>query len=165
MMKNKIIIGCIATMLFILVAFKIKSDDKTTYKCMIQMANYVGEGAYVVVSLLDKEGRYIETLYVQGDDDEWYSEISEWWKFQGKYRVNIDAITGATIGSGQRAVNRIEISNDKFNKGYKIRFETAVEDKEYFNNDIEINLTSVDMLQGKISGKGYIRYIKLLPQF
>jgi hypothetical protein len=164
-MKNKIILSCIATMLFILVGFQVKNEDKTTYKCMIQMANYSGEGAYVIVSLLDKEGNYVETLYVQGDDDEWYSEISDWWRFQGKHRRNIDAITGATIRSGQRAINRIEIPNDTFNKGYTIRFETAVEDKEYFNNDIEIELSSVGMLQGKIEGKGYIRYVRLIPQF
>lgn len=151
-------------MVFVLSSFQ-TNTDKTLYKCMIQMANYTGEGAYVVVSLLDNENKYIETLYVQGNDDEWYSEITEWWKFQGKHRSDVDAISGATVGAGQRGINSFEISNDLFDKGYKIRFESAVEDKEYFSDDIEIELTSVDMLQGKIEGKGYIRYIRMIPQF
>lgn len=149
---------------FIAVGFQSK-EDKTAYKCMIQMANYTGEGAYVVISLIDKNDEYVKTLYVQGDDDEWYSEIYEWWKFQGKYRTDIDGITGATVGAGKRSINRLEINNDKFNKGYKIRFETAVEDKEYFKADVEIELTTEGVLQGKLLGKGYIRYVRLIPQF
>ena len=34
------------------------------YKCMIQMTNYMGEGAYVVISLIDSKGAYDKTLYV-----------------------------------------------------------------------------------------------------
>ncbi|MGK0329783.1 MAG: hypothetical protein ACJAXF_003283, partial [Polaribacter sp.] len=48
---------------------------------MIQMINYSGEGAYVVISLLNQKGDYEKTLYVQGTDDEWYFDISEWWNF------------------------------------------------------------------------------------
>ena len=38
------------------------------YKCMLQMSNYVGEGAYIVVSLINPKGQYEKTLYVMGDD-------------------------------------------------------------------------------------------------
>ncbi len=127
---------------------------------MIQMKNYSGEGAYVVISLL-KDGKYIETLYVQGDDDQWYADITEWWKFQGKVRTNIDAITGETISGGKRTVSFIKIDNDKIDNGYTLRFESAVEDQEYYENDVEFDLTS-ENLQQKASGKGFIRYIRLI---
>tara|TARA_B100000809_G_scaffold265832_1_gene325958 strand:- start:9638 stop:10132 length:495 start_codon:yes stop_codon:yes gene_type:complete len=164
MIRNKGLLICTFFMVFILYGFQ-TAKDKAVYKCMIQMKNHSGQGAYIVVSLLDNESRYIETLYIQGNDDEWYSEITEWWKFQGKYRANVDAISGATVGAGQRSIHSFTIDTSFFDKGYKIRFETAVEDKEYFSNDIEIELSSVDVLQGKIEGKGYIRYIRLIPQF
>ena len=130
---------------------------------MIQMKNYTGEGAYVVISLLNQKGEYVETLYVQGDDDEWYFDITEWWSFQGKKRANIDAITGATISGGERKINVIQIDNDKINAGYKLRFETAVEDQEYYKDDVQFDLTS-ENLKNKIEGKGFIRYIRMLPQ-
>lgn len=130
---------------------------------MIQMKNYTGEGAYIIISLLDPEGDYQKTLYVQGDDNEWYHDIPAWWEFHGKKRQNIDAITGATIGGGNRAVSIIEIENDKMDKGYKIRFETAVEDQEYYKSDIEFELTS-ETIKNKVEGKGFIRYIRMLPQ-
>ena len=46
------------------------------------------------------------------------------------------------------------------NKGYKLRFETAVEDDMYNLKDVEIPLTTEGILT-KTEGKGYIRYVKL----
>ncbi|OUS16846.1 flagellin biosynthesis protein FlgD [Nonlabens dokdonensis] len=137
--------------------------DKINYKCLIQLKNYTGEGAYVVISLMNPEGDYEETLYVQGKDAEWYSEISEWWKFYGKRRPDIDAISGATISGGERSINVIQIPEDKIDKGYKIRFETAVEDQEYYAKDLEFDLTQAN-LKGKKEGTGFIRYVRLIRQ-
>jgi hypothetical protein len=139
-----------------------KYNTEAPYKCMIQMINYSGEGAYVVISLLNQKGDYEKTLYVQGTDDEWYFDISEWWNFQGKKRANIDAITGATISGGERTISVISIANNVIDQGYKIRFETAVEDQEYHTSDVEFDLTS-ENLKSKIEGKGFIRYVRMMP--
>ncbi len=136
---------------------------KSNYKCMIQMTNYNGEGAYIAISLLNPDGTYSETLYVHGDDEDWYYDITEWWDFYGKKRNNIDAITGATISGGKRAITVLSIADDHIDKGYKIRFETAVEDQEYHKDDVQFELTS-ENLKSKIDGKGFIRYIRMIPQ-
>ena len=150
-----LIVACIIT------AFT--ATDSTTYKCMIQMKNYDGEGAYIAISLIDAKGAYIKTLYMQGDDEEWYHDITEWWSFQGRVRQQIDGITGATVSGGNRAISHIAIDNDKIDTGYKIRFETAVEDQEYYKDDVEFELTSATV-KGKTEGKGFIRYIRMMPQ-
>ncbi|MGJ8591670.1 MAG: DUF2271 domain-containing protein [Aquaticitalea sp.] len=135
----------------------------TKYKCMIQMTNYTGEGAYVVISLLNPKGDYEQTLYVQGDDAEWYNTVQDWWKkFYGKKRNNIDAITGATISGGERNVSVIDIEDSKLNSGYKIRFETSVEDQEYHTSDVEFELTS-ESVKSKKDGTGFIRYVRMMP--
>ena len=131
------------------------------YKCLIQLTNYKGEGAYVVASLIDPQGKYERTLQVIGDDPEWYSELTAWWKFYGKRKV-IDGITGATIKAGERTVKVLDIDDSKMNKGYKIRFETAVEDEYYYAKDAEVVL-STENLNVKVEGKGYIRYVRLIP--
>ena len=136
---------------------------KKPVKCLIQMTNYSGEGAYLVVSLLDPTGAYEETLYVQGKDSEWYSEITAWWQFYGKHRPNIDAISGATISGGERTVTVLQIPEDKIDQGYSLRFETSVEDQEYYEDDIQFELTS-ENLKAKKEGKGFIRYVRMLPQ-
>ena len=161
-MKRFTKIIALLCVLFIAYSFA-KKENKSTYKCMIQMTNYTGEGAYIAISLLNADGVYEETLYVHGDDDEWYFDITEWWSFYGKKRNNIDAITGATISGGKRSISIIEIPTDKIDKGYKIRFETAVEDQEYYKDDVEFGLTTSN-LTSKIEGKGFIRYIRMLPQ-
>ncbi|CAM1372828.1 DUF2271 domain-containing protein [Tenacibaculum xiamenense] len=161
MMAKKIFALVLISSLFLFGFTRIA--EETSFKCMIQMKNYTGEGAYIVISVLDKNDKYVETLYVQGDDEEWYSDITEWWNFQGKVRADIDAITGATISGGNRAISVIKIDNDKIDQGYKLRFESAVEDQEYYKDDVQFELTS-ENLKNKIEGKGFIRYIRLISQ-
>ena len=48
------------------------------------------------------------------------------------------------------------------NTGYKIRVETAVEDDEYYKNDVEFELTT-ENIKNKIKGSGFIRYIRMMP--
>lgn len=161
-MKNTLkIIPALLLVAFLIVSFT-KTETKAI-KCMIQMTNYTGEGAYVVISLMNPDGDYEETLHVQGKDNEWYSEISEWWKFYGKHRPNIDAISGATISGGERTVSVLKIPADKIDKGYSLRFETAVEDQEYYKDDLQLDLTT-ENLKTKKEGKGFIRYVRMLPQ-
>ena len=99
----------ISTILLSFALLSFTNINTSKYKCMIQLTNYTGEGAYVVVSLINPNGEYEKTLYVQGDDDEWYFDITEWWKFQGKVRANIDAVTGATVSGGQRTISILDI--------------------------------------------------------
>ncbi|MEL0643623.1 DUF2271 domain-containing protein [Olleya sp. Ti.3.14] len=160
-MKNIKLIFSIAILSIALFSFTTISTS-TKYKCMVQMTNYVGEGAYVVISLINPDGQYEKTLYVQGDDEEWYNDITEWWKFQGKVRADIDALTGATISGGERAISVIQIEDSKIDAGYSIRFESAVEDQEYYTKDVQFLLTS-ESVKSKTEGSGFIRYVRLMP--
>lgn len=140
----------------------LSSAQTTKYKCMVQMTNYMGEGAYIVVSLVDSKGAYEKTLYVMGSDKKWYNSLKEWHKFYSKKPTNISAITGASVTGGDRSVSVVEIDDAKINKGYTLRFETAVEDKNYYVKDLEVPLTT-EGLSAKTEGKGYIRYVRLSP--
>ncbi len=129
------------------------------YKCMVQMTNYVGEGAYIVVSLIDSKGAYEKTLSVMGSDKEWYPDLKEWYKAYKKKPTNISAITGASVAGGDRSVVTLELETAKINAGYTLRFETAVEDKQYHVKDLEVPLTT-EGLAGKKDGTNYIRYVR-----
>ncbi|MGV4415155.1 DUF2271 domain-containing protein [Chryseobacterium sp. T1] len=139
------------------------SAQVSKYKCMLQMKSYTGEGAYVVVSLIDPKGAYEKTLYVMGPDKKWYDTLKEWHKFQSKKPTKLNAITGASVAGGDRSITTFSIEDKYFNKGYKIRFETAVEDQKYNVQDLEIAL-STDGIAEKNEGKGYIKYVKLIKQ-
>lgn len=156
----KAIIKTAITGAFILLLSFQATAQSSKYKCMLQMSNYMGEGAYVVVSLINAKGEYEKTLYVMGDDKKWYNSLKEWHKFQTKKPTNISAITGASVTGGDRSITTIEIDNAKINHGYKLRFESAVEDQKYHVTDVEIPLTTAGIAE-KTEGKGYIRYVRL----
>ncbi|MBA5793004.1 DUF2271 domain-containing protein [Flavobacterium sp. xlx-214] len=130
------------------------------YKCMLQMTNYKGLEAYVVVSLIDPQGKYEKTVYMMGDDKQWYNGFKEWFKNLSKKKEKISAVTGASVAAGDRTSATFTLDESKMNKGYKLRFETAVEDQKYHVSDVEIPFTT-DALTKKTEGKGYIRYVKL----
>lgn len=134
--------------------------QSSKYKCMLQMSNYIGEGAYVAVSLVDLKGNYEKTLYVMGDDKKWHNSLKQWYRFYSKKNTNISAKTGASVTGGDRSVTIFEIEDSKINSGYKLRFETAVEDHKYHVDDVEIPLTTEGFSE-KIAGKGYIKSVKL----
>lgn len=161
MKKLSKIIPFLFILIFLMVGFT--TNETKPVKCLIQMTNYNGEGAYVIVSLMNPNGEYEETLNVLGKDPEWYSEISEWWKFYGKRRPNIDAISGETISGGERTVSILQIPINKIDKGYALRFETSVEDQKYYKDDLQFPLTT-ESLKSKKEGKGFIRYVRMLTQ-
>jgi len=130
------------------------------YKCLIQMNGYRGEAAYVVISLINPQGAYDKTLYVLGPDKQWYNTLKEWHKYQTKTKAKLSAITGASVTGGDRAVHVIEVEDAKMNKGYKLRFETAVEEQKYHVTDVEIPLTTEGLAE-RATGSGYVRFVKL----
>lgn len=137
-------------------------ESTVSYKCMIQMMNYTGEKAYVVVSLIDPDGAYVKTLYIQGDDKEWFPDLKNWWKFSNGTNENVDAITGATVGNGQRNIISLGFDDSHIDSGHKVRFESAVENQDYHSVDAEIELNSTTIME-KVEGKGYIRFIRMIP--
>jgi hypothetical protein len=148
-------------MLITIAGSSLKTNSKKNYKCLVQMKNYTGEGAYLIISLVNNEGKYLETLYVQGEDEEWYHEITSWWNFYGKNKVNIDGISGETLSGGGRSVYMLSIDKSKIANGFKIRFETAVEDKNYYERDLEITIDELNT-ETKYNGTGFIRYVRMI---
>lgn len=149
---------------FIAVLFSTGTFAQTTkYKCMIQMQNYTGKEAYLIISLINPQGQYDKTLAVLGPDNEWYNTLKEWDKFRKKKNEKLNGITGASIAGGARATRVLDIDTDKFNKGYTLRFESAVETQKYYVKDADVALTT-DVLDNKegVKGTGYIRQIRFI---
>ena len=98
--------------------------DKVSYRCLIQLTNYGGEGAYVITSLIKPEGDYEKTLYVGGDDAEWYPDLPGWYEFYDSEGEDIDGITGASIQSGGRKVILMEVDRIKLRAAQGLGFDS-----------------------------------------
>ena len=59
------------SLLFLSGLGKYYSED-VLLKCKIEMIEYRGEGAYIAVSLMDENDKYLKTLYVLGEDKTWF---------------------------------------------------------------------------------------------
>ena len=113
------------------------------------MIEYRGEGAYIAVSLMDENDKYLKTLHVLGEDKTWFFDMRLFWanlKSNGligddAYYAHVDGITGPTIGGGKNLVVPLLLNKSEIGKGNKILFETAVEDKGYFRGDLSFELT------------------------
>lgn len=160
---KKFMLLCISFGLLAAFVIPVQPAGTSQYKCMIQLTNYTGEGAYIVVSVLDKDGNYLQSLQVLGDDEEWYPDLTDWWDYFTKNnKPDIDAITGATIAGGERSLFVLSIADELLNAGNILRFETAVEDQKYVKEDVQLPLTAAT-LSGKFEGSGYIRYVRMIP--
>ena len=144
----------------LLVFFALHTNAPDKYKCMVQMTNYNGEAAYMVVSLIDPQGNYQKTLYVFGDNGKYYDSLKKWFVFYQDKKEKIDAVTGASITQGDRKTITLNLDKNLLDQGYKIRFESAVEDQNYYTTDAEVPFSS-ESLKGKTEGSGYVRYIRL----
>lgn len=160
---SKKIIGITVGVIVLLSLLSFSILNKQNYRCVIQLKNYSGEGAYVVVSLMNPKGEYEKTLWMMGDDEEWYEDLIKWWSFNEKKQEDIDAIAGESILGGERKMISFTINSDKLDKGYKIRFESAVEDQDYHIKDAEV-IFSKENLNKKINGSGYIRYVNVVSK-
>lgn len=157
---KRIVILSLCLIAFLGISWKYTNETKNV-KCLIQLTNYGGEGAYIAVSLLDAEGNYQKTLYVGGFEEEWYPDMPEWYTFYDNDWESIDGITGASIQSGGRKITSLQIDSEKLDAGYILRFETSVEDESYYTKDVEVELTSESINQ-TIEGTGYIRHVRMI---
>lgn len=145
------------TILLLLITATLGAEN---YRCMIQMNAYKGESAYVVASLINPQGNYERTLAVLGPDKKWWDSLTEWYKAQQQKAEKLDALSGASIKGGDRRIISFSIDKKLLDKGYKLRFESSVEDQQYVMNDVEIPLTSSQLTE-KADGKTYIRMVKV----
>ena len=138
-------------------------------KCKIEMIEYRGEGAYIAVSLMDENDKYLKTLQVLGEDKTWFFDMRLFWanlKSNGliddeAYYAHVDGITGPTIGGGKNLVVPLILDKNQIDKGYKILFETAVENKGYFRGDLTFELTEKS-LNDSFEGTGFIKSVRTL---
>ena len=149
--------------------FPQKEEETLTVKCMVQMIEYRGEGAYFAISVIDADGNYHKTLYVMGNDKTWFSDMKAFWQHlrsnalytDETFYPMIDGISGATISGGERRIFPIDIPYEFLEKEYRLRFETAVEDKGYYTDDVVLDLNRL-ALKESYKGSGFIQQIKFL---
>lgn len=119
------------------------------------MAQYGGRGAYIALYLTDAKGDLAGTYWIAGGKTRYYRHLTDWARLTGGGTVDVSAVTGASIGSGQNATLSVEMADALFDAGYTLHLDAAAEDMRESPNEIEVPLTTAG--NGKTSlGHSYI---------
>lgn len=121
-----------------------------------QMASYSGPEAYLAVYLTDQSGAYASTLHVAGRKSKYYRQIGGWARLAARdANLQLDGITGASIGSGRSFSIDLSIADSLINAGYTIHIDTAVEHQGSVSDDVtlplESNAAGID-----VAGTGFV---------
>lgn len=121
-----------------------------------KLINYSGRSAYIAVYLSKPDGSYDSTLWVSGTKQRYLGDLTGWvsaMRNSGATSLNLDGITGASIGAGQTLTVKADLADAMIDAGYKIHVETAVEDGGDYPNDAAAPLSATAQT---VDGTGYV---------
>jgi len=106
--------------------------------------------------LTDSKGAYQGTLWIAGQDSEYYKHLRGWARGSGMDRAEYDGLTGASITSGRTLKMTLNLDDSLIDSGHQVRVDTAVEDMRDNRADVVTPLTTEGA--GKaVSGRGYVK--------
>ena len=121
-----------------------------------KLVNYSGRAAYLAVYLTKPDGSYDSTLWVSGTKTRYMGEMRGWvsaMQNAGETSLNLDGITGASVGGGQTLTVHANLADALIDAGYNIHVETAVEHGGEYPDDAVAPLNSTPQ---QAAGTGYV---------
>lgn len=119
------------------------------------MSQYGGRGAYIALYLTDAQGGYAGTVWMAGGKTRYYRHLTDWSRLTQGGNVDVSAVTGASVGSGQTVTLTLDMQDALFDAGYTLHMDAAAEEMRESPNEIQVPLTGAG--NGKTSlGKNYI---------
>lgn len=118
--------------------------------------NYGGDGAYLAFYITDSAGAYKETLWLAGGKSKYYKHFSDWKRLSAGSSVDINGITGASVGAGKTLKITVDLADALFDAGYELHIDSGVEDMRDSPSDIVVPLT-IEGAGQATSGRNYVR--------
>ena len=123
------------------------------------LGDYAGPGAYMAVYVTNPDGGFAQTLWVSGQKSRYLGSLSGWVAAASAAgEINIDGISGASIGSGQTLEVTVDLVDSMIDAGYNVHVNTAVEHGEAYADDAVAPLAS----EGQpVKGTGYVKTLSI----
>ncbi len=119
------------------------------------MAQYGGPGAYIALYVTDAKGSLAGTVWMAGGKTRYYRHLTDWSRLTGGGNVDVSAVTGASVGSGQTATVSVDMADALFDAGYTVHLDAAAQEMRESPNEVAVPLTTAG--NGKTSlGHNYI---------
>lgn len=121
----------------------------------VDLSNYGGNGAYLVLYVTNAQGAYVGTLWMAGGKSKYYQHLANWYRATGGSPAEIDGITGASVGPGRSLEISVDLADALFDAGYTLHVDAAVEDMRDSPNEIAVPLTNSGV-GAPVSGRRYV---------
>ena len=120
------------------------------------LVQYSGHAAYLAVYLTNPDGSYNSTLWVSGQKSKYYGDLRGWARAASSAgSLNLDGITGASVGAGRTLEITLDLADALFDAGYTLHIDAAVEDMRDSPNEIAVPLTAAGA-DTPVQGRRYI---------
>lgn len=119
------------------------------------MSQYGGRGAYIALYLTDAQGAFAGTVWMAGGKTRYYRHLTDWSRLTGGGNIDVSAVTGPSVGSGQNATLSVDMADALFDAGYTLHMDAAAEEMRDSPNEIEVPLTTAGN-GTTVLGKNYI---------
>jgi hypothetical protein len=120
---------------------------------------YFGNRAYLSIYLTEPDGSYHSTLWLAGRKFKYFTTLRGWMKSVAEVgSVDIDGISGASVGTGETLVVHADLADPLIDAGYTIHIDTSVEHGGAYADDATIPLSGD---AGPITGNGYVASLSL----
>lgn len=128
-------------------------------KISATLNDYGGPGAYLAVYVTKPDGSFAQTLWVSGQKVRYLGELRGWAAAASAAgAVNIDGISGASVGSGQTLEVTAELVDAMIDAGYVVHVDTAVEHGGAYADDAVAPLVSAPQT---VEGTGYVKTLAI----
>lgn len=117
-----------------------------------QMKNYGGKGAYLAVYLVDTAGNYNSTLWVAGTKSKYWGHLRGWARGVSAAGLQVDGLTGASVGSGRTLTVTADIADALIEAGYQVVVDSSVEHMGDYTADATVALEN----GASASGSGFV---------
>lgn len=121
----------------------------------VSMTQYGGPGAYLAIYVTDASGAYAGSLWMAGGKSKYYKHLTDWAQLTGGDVGQVDGITGASVGSGQRLELSMDLADALFDAGYTLHIDAAAEDMRDSPNEVAVPLTTAGA-GAPVAGRRYI---------
>lgn len=120
-----------------------------------QVMPYSGPGAFVVVYLTDPNKKFHSTIWLAYKEEKYLPNLFGWHRHAVRGGMQIDGVTGASIGASTTLTINADIADSLIDAGYTIHVDAAAEDQGMSAKDISLPLSSNDEVQN-VAGKKFI---------
>lgn len=113
-------------------------------KISAQIASFYGPGTYLAIYITKPDGSYNSTIWLAGTRQQYYGHLRGWVRGVSQAGVNINGITGASVGGGQTLTVNANIADSLINAGYSITVDSAVQGYGEYPADASVPLSATD---------------------